>query len=101
MRSHRITLLILLHLLLFSVIDGQQTNPVDRQVANPITDTPNVNPVSAQQDLTPPKGKRPTFEAEGGGDELVVYSRTHTVEGEEGKRIISHSGDVDVRYEHL
>ncbi len=98
MHFHRITLLILLQLLLFFAVAAQQTNPVDRQVANPITDTPNVNPVSAEQDMTPPKSRRPTFEPEGGGDELVVYSGTHTVEGEEGKRVISHSGNVDVRY---
>lgn len=98
MRSHRISILFLMQSLLFFAVSAQQTNPVERQVANPITDTPNLNPVSAEQDITPPKSRRPTFEPEGGGDELVVYSRTHSVEGDEGKRIIVHSGDVDVRY---
>ncbi len=34
---------------------AQQTNPVDKQVANPITDTPNVNPVAPEQDIKAPK----------------------------------------------
>jgi Organic solvent tolerance protein OstA len=77
---------------------GQQSNPVDRQVANPITDTPNVNPVSAEQDIRAPKPKKPSFDVEGGDGEVVVYSERQMVEGEEGKRVIVYSGNVDVRY---
>lgn len=76
---------------------AQQTNPVDREVTNPITDTPNINPVSTQ-DVTAPKPKKLSFEQEGGDGEVVVYSERQTVEGEEGKRIVTHSGNVDVRY---
>jgi LPS-assembly protein len=76
---------------------AQQTNPVERQVANPITDTPNINPVSAEQ-LAPPKKPKPSFDAEGGDGEIVVYSARQTVEGEEGKRILTYIGDVDARY---
>src|ERR687893_480155 len=32
---------------------AQQTNPVDRQVTNPITDTPNVNPLTQEQPIRP------------------------------------------------
>ena len=41
---------------------AQQTNPVDRQVANPITDTPNINPISAEQRITAPKTKKTSFD---------------------------------------
>jgi LPS-assembly protein len=85
--------------LLFAIAAiGQQTNPVDRQVANPITDTPNINPISTQQDIAAPKSKKPALTPEGGDGEVVVYSDKQTVEGEQGKRIVIHNGNVDVRY---
>jgi lipopolysaccharide assembly outer membrane protein LptD (OstA) len=77
---------------------SQQTNPVERQVSNPITDTPNINPVSAEQNVAPPKKTKPIVEQEGGDGEIVVYSERQTVEGEEGKRILTYIGDVDARY---
>ncbi len=77
---------------------AQQTNPVERQVANPITDTPNINPVSAEQNIAPPKKPKASFEPEGGDGDVVVYSENQTVDGEEGKRILVYTGNVDVRY---
>ncbi len=77
---------------------AQQTNPVERQVANPITDTPNINPVSAEQNIAPPKKPKTSFEPEGGDGDVVVYSENQTVEGDEGKRILVYTGNVDVRY---
>lgn len=97
MRFHRLYSLVLLLSLLFLTGNAQQTNPVERQVANPITDTPNVNPVSAEQ-LTAPRPRRGGPGPEGGDGELVVYSETQIVEGEEGKRVIIHTGNVDARY---
>nr|MBA3599885.1 hypothetical protein [Acidobacteriota bacterium] len=44
-------------LLLSGAADAQQTNPVDRQVANPITDQPNVSPVAPERDIKAPKRK--------------------------------------------
>jgi LPS-assembly protein len=87
-------------LLLMLLVSGnaQQTNPVERQVANPITDTPNVNPISAEQDISAPQPRVRSFEPEGGDGELVVYSDTQTVTGEEGSRVLTHTGNVDVRY---
>lgn len=76
---------------------GQQTNPVDRRVANPITDTPNINPVTQEQ-LAVPGQKKPTPVPEGGDGEVVVYSEKNSVEGETGKRVVVHTGNVDVRY---
>jgi LPS-assembly protein len=92
------TLLALAISLLCIPAPAQQTNPVERQVANPITDTPNINPVSAEQNAPPLKKPRPNFEAEGGDGEIVVYSSQQTVEGEEGSRVLTYIGDVDARY---
>ena len=76
---------------------SQQTNPVERQVSNPLTDTPNINPVGQQPEVKiTPKKQLP--DAEGGNGEVVVYSEKQDAEGEEGKRIVKHTGSVDVRY---
>ena len=49
---------------------AQQTNPVDRKVENPITDTPYVNPLQQDQPVRPTApGKLPTIQP---GDELSV-----------------------------
>jgi len=78
---------------------SQQTNPVDRQVSNPITDTPNINPIAPEKDISAPKQKKKAgVEPEGGDGEIVVYSDSQTVEGEKGHRIVHHRGNVDVRY---
>ena len=90
---------LLLLFVLASLTFAQQTNPVDRQVSNPITDTPNINPISNEQNISAPKPKKKTsFEEEGGNGEVVVYSDSQTVEGEKGHRIVRHTGNVDVRY---
>ena len=90
---------LLLLIVLASMTFAQQTNPVDRQVSNPITDTPNINPISNEQNISAPKPKKQTsFEEEGGNGEVVVYSDSQTVEGEKGHRIVRHTGNVDVRY---
>jgi LPS-assembly protein len=86
-------------LALTAVVAGQQTNPVERQIANPITDTPNINPMANDQKVAAPKPKKkPSVEPEGGDGEVVVYSDKMTVEGEKDKRIVRHTGNVDVRY---
>lgn len=98
MRLHKTAKILLLIAVLFTAISAQQTNPVDKQVSNPMTDTPNVNPVS-DQEITPPKTQKESgYKQEGGGDEIVVYSDKMTVEGEQQNRIVVHSGNVDVRY---
>ena len=97
--SHaRLIIFVLAACLLPALVAAQQTNPVDRQVANPITDTPNVNPISAEQNIAAPKPQRPGVEPEGGGSEVVVYSQKNSVEGAEGHRVIIHEGNVDVHY---
>ncbi len=77
---------------------AQETNPVDRKVSNPITDTPNVNPISQDINVSPTPKKDPGNKPEGGGDEVVVYSASNTGSGEEGKRVVLHTGNVDVHY---
>ncbi len=99
MRFIRFLSPLLITLALSIAIGAQVTNPVERQVANPITDTPNINPVSAEQDITAPiTKKKPMFEPEGGDGEVVVYSDRQTAEGETGARVVEHIGNVDVRY---
>ena len=100
MRLHNsLKFAVLVVLLLASIANAQDTNPVERQVANPLTDTPNINPIAPEQDIKAPKKKQSSgYKQEGGGDELVVYSTSETAEGEEGKRVIVRSGNVDVRY---
>ena len=98
MRFSNLTILVVLTALLALTTFAQQTNPVERQVSNPITDTPNINPISAEQRLAAPKPKKPSFGSEGGDGEVVVYSDKQTIEGEKGKRIVHHMGNVDVHY---
>ncbi|MEJ7846488.1 MAG: LPS assembly protein LptD [Pyrinomonadaceae bacterium] len=97
MRFPKFIILTPLVLSLFFTGNAQQTNPVERQVANPITDTPNVNPITNEQNISAPKPKA-SFEQEGGDGELVVYSEKQTVDGEEGKRILIHEGNVDAKF---
>lgn len=75
---------------------AQQTNPVDRKVANPMTDTPNVNPLTNDQ---PVQRRQP---AQNGVtatsmDELTVYSTRQSVSGPENARVFLYEGNVDVR----
>lgn len=96
-KSSKILWLIVLFGFFYISNFAQQTNPIERQVANPITDTPNVNPVANEQEVKiPQKKKLPT--EEGGDGDLIVYSEKNTSEGKEGSRIVIHSGAVDVRY---
>ena len=78
---------------------AQDTNPVEKQVANPLPDEKTANPVASEQTVKTPKKQTDSgYQPEGGDDELVVYSTRETIEGEAGRRIIVRSGNVDVRY---
>lgn len=98
MRFTQLLIPILFPILVSSAAFAQQTNPVDRQVSNPLTDTPNINPIAAEQNISAPKPKKPSFESEGGNGELVVYSDRQSVSGEKGSRIVRHMGNVDIHY---
>lgn len=94
-----ISLILFLSVLAFPVF-SQETNPVDREVANPMTDEPNVNPTANQNKLkiANKKPQQSGYIPEGGGEDLIIYSENNSAEGVNGKRIITHEGNVDVRY---
>ena len=75
---------------------AQQTNPVDRKVENPITDTPNVNPLTQDQPVRPPSTRRQAPGVQP-GDELVVLATTKTVAGSKGALVEVNEGNVDAR----
>lgn len=78
---------------------AQQTNPVERQVSNPITDTPNVNPVAPEQDIKAPVRKNQPANPQVGVDGFPeVESDTTNYTGEAGSRIGVHEGAVDARF---
>ena len=75
---------------------AQQTNPVDRKVTNPMTDTPNVNPITQDQ---PVKPRRTAAQGEVGEatDLLKVDAGTQTVSGPKEARVFVYEGNVDAR----
>jgi LPS-assembly protein len=75
---------------------AQQTNPVDRKVTNPMTDTPNVNPITQDQ---PVKPRRTAAQGEIGEatDLLKVDAGTQTVSGPKEARVFVYEGNVDAR----
>ena len=75
---------------------AQQTNPVDRKVANPMTDTPNVNPLNTDQPVQP---RRPSPQGVQGTstDEITVVSNKQSGSGPENARIVHYEGNVDIR----
>ncbi|HKV35887.1 MAG TPA: LptA/OstA family protein, partial [Pyrinomonadaceae bacterium] len=75
---------------------AQQTNPVDRKVTNPLTDTPNVNPLTTDQ----PVQKRPSTQGAVQGtatDQIEVTSTKQSGSGPENARVAVYEGNVDVR----
>lgn len=100
MQLHKSVKLFLLIIFLFaSTVHAQDTNPVDKQVANPLTEKPKANPVEPVQNTKTTKTKQDSDnKSEGSDEDLIVYSVRHIVEDKNGKKIIVHSGNVDVRY---
>ncbi len=74
----------------------QQTNTVDRKVTNPMTDTPNVNPITQDQPVKPRRteAKREIGEST---DLLKVDAGTQTVSGPKEARVFVYEGNVDAR----
>ncbi|MBA3513058.1 MAG: LPS-assembly protein LptD [Pyrinomonadaceae bacterium] len=79
-----------------SAVRAQQTNPVDRKVTNPMTDTPNVNPLTQDQPVRPRSPARPGEPAPA-TDQLKVDAGTQTVSGPEQARVFVYEGNVDAR----
>ncbi|HZH91862.1 MAG TPA: LPS assembly protein LptD [Pyrinomonadaceae bacterium] len=75
----------------------QQANPVERKVLNPITDTPNVNPLQQEQPIRPRLPVRAGNAADQSTERLDVDSDRQTVTGPEGARVVVNEGNVDAR----
>lgn len=75
---------------------AQQTNPVDRKVINPMTDTPNVNPLTQDQPIRP---RLPAKQGQQGEatEDLKIDAGTQTVSGPKDARIFVYEGNVDAR----
>ena len=73
-----------------------QQNPVERKVENPITDTPNVNPLQQDQPVRlPSSAKLPGIQP---GDTLdVSCQKETTVSGPKERRVSVCEGNVDAR----
>ncbi|MDQ3652884.1 MAG: LPS assembly protein LptD [Acidobacteriota bacterium] len=76
---------------------AQQTNPVDRKVTNPITDTPNVNPLQQEQPIGPRRPQTGAGATASSNEELSVNAGTQVVSGTDQARIITYEGNVDAR----
>ncbi|HUE81409.1 MAG TPA: LPS assembly protein LptD [Pyrinomonadaceae bacterium] len=74
---------------------AQQPNPVDRKVVNPMTDTPNVNPLTQDQPVQPRLPVRDVEATE--PDELRIDATTQTVSGPPEARVFVYEGNVDAR----
>ncbi|MGB7924919.1 MAG: LPS assembly protein LptD [Pyrinomonadaceae bacterium] len=83
---------------------AQQPNPVDRQVTNPMTDTPNVNPLTQEQpvrprlpvktsDTTTTTAAQPSQPTQ----ELDVRADQANASGPDTARVIVYEGNVDAR----
>ncbi|MBA2341558.1 MAG: LPS assembly protein LptD [Pyrinomonadaceae bacterium] len=90
-------LIVVCFLALPSGAHAQQTNPVDRQVTNPITDTPSVNPTTQEQPIRPrqavqaPDGSLPSNEQLDIDADSEVVTGTNTA----NNRVVVYEGNVD------
>jgi lipopolysaccharide assembly outer membrane protein LptD (OstA) len=73
---------------------AQQTNPVDRKVENPLTDTPYVNPLQQDQPVKPATKGLPRVQP---GDNLDVTCARESVTGPKEARVSTCEGNVDAR----
>ncbi|MGH9903015.1 MAG: LPS-assembly protein LptD, partial [Pyrinomonadaceae bacterium] len=80
-------------------VAAQETNPVDRQVTNPITDTPNVNPLTQEQPILPRRRQtRPDSALQAQPtDELSIDSDRQSFSGPPEARVAVYEGNVDAR----
>src|SRR5437588_5287835 len=85
---------LILSCFLLTSASAQTTNPVDRKVENPITDTPYVNPLQQDQPVRPATSKLPPIQA---GDSLTVDCHTQTSTGPKNALITTCEGNVDAR----
>ena len=92
----RLLLANLILVLACQFVFAQQTNPVDRKVTNPLTDTPNVNPLTADQ----PVQRRPATQngvPAVATDQISIDATKQAGSGPENARIVVYEGNVDAR----
>jgi len=82
---------------------AQSTNPVDREVTNPLTDTPSVNPLTQDQPVRPrlPIKAGTTGSAAGQlapTDLLNIGADRQTISGPKEARVAVYEGNVDARF---
>src|SRR5215470_451249 len=77
-------------------IFAQQTNPVDRKVTNPMTDTPNVNPLNPDQSVQRPPARQNGVQGVA-TDQISVDAAKQSASGPENARVVVYEGNVDVR----
>lgn len=75
---------------------AQDTNPVDRKVTNPMTDTPNVNPLTQDQPIRPPAPAKQSEPIQA-TDLLKVDAGSQIVSGPKEARVFLYEGNVDAR----
>ena len=93
---NRIALATLVLIFVCQSVFAQQTNPVDRKVANPMTDTPNVNPLNTDEPVQ--RRPRPQTAVEATPtDKLTVEAAKQSASGPENARVFLYEGNVDVR----
>src|ERR1044072_7793876 len=78
------------------VVFAQQTNPVDRKVANPMTDTPNVNPLNTDQPVQRPRRTQGGVQGVA-TDEIKVAAAKENGSGPEDAGVVVYEGNVDIR----
>jgi LPS-assembly protein len=74
---------------------AQTTNPVERQVTNPITDTPNVNPLQQEQPIRP---RQTVPQRPGTGvstEQLDVDADRSSILGKTPEQVVVYEGNVD------
>jgi len=77
-----------------AIAHAQQTNPVDRKVQNPVTDTPNVNPLQQDQPIQPIATQQSAGQS---SDLLTVTCNKETFSGTKEAKVSVCEGNVDAR----
>ncbi|HKP35562.1 MAG TPA: putative LPS assembly protein LptD, partial [Pyrinomonadaceae bacterium] len=95
LRASRVLSVAACMVFVFVVAHAQQTNPVERKVDSPITDTPNVNPLQQDQPVRPTSTTtQPTAQPT---DKLYVSCNKESVSGPPEARVSICEGNVDAR----
>lgn len=84
--------------ILFCSIYGQEPNPIERQVANPITDKPNVNPPPNQtSEESAVISNRSDKSNNVNSEELKITATKQTVVGSDKAHVVTYDGNVEAR----